>query len=237
MELAVENLQQAAPDEPIFERARLSDAFMEMLSYTGFLLELFKTESPDCAQIGRAFAEIVSRAEDRAQLSGYSPAQWRHALFAACALVDELLMCSEWAEKDNWHKHQLQLKHFNTSNAGDEFFNRLAALGDDIAVREVYSLCLSMGFKGKLYSEKDSARLLQIRQENLRAVTGDGTQIPGQLFPKAYPGDRSYRKKKVWNRGFNLLNTILVLLPIAVFAAMFSIYKGILSNLIANFLK
>ncbi|MEN6466457.1 MAG: DotU family type IV/VI secretion system protein [Syntrophaceae bacterium] len=249
MESAAENIRGLPPPPYLHCPVRLSDAFMEIIAYTGDLLEKFKTGNIGCEEVSRDYAELISLAEDLVQLRGFSPAQWRDSLFPVCALIDELLMCSAWQQKEEWQKYQLQLAFFDTTNAGEEFFRRLAALraecpegeGGNDSVREIYAFCLAMGFKGRYYGPQDSGRLRDIRDANIRAVTGMiGPSVAddsGELFPGAYPLETNYRKKKGWNRKFNFLSVTIFLLPLAVFAAMFILYRNILGTLVDNFFK
>lgn len=246
MESTAENIRDLPSSAYLNCPVRLSDGFMEIIAYTGDLLEKFKTEDIGCEEVSRSYAELLSFSEDLVQLWGFSPGQWRDSLFPVCALIDELLMCSEWKEKEEWQKCQLQLACFGTANAGQEFYQRLAELERESpessnAVREVYAFCLAMGFKGKYYGPQDAGRLRDIRNSTLRSVTGDmGPDIPGMhgtLFPGAYPLETNYSKKKLWNRKFNALNILMFLLPIAVFTAMFIFYRNILGAMVDNFFK
>jgi len=246
MEATAENIRDLPSSAYLNCPVRLSDGFMEIIAYTGDLQEKFKTENISCEEVSANYAQLLSFSEDLVQLWGFSPVQWRESLFPVCALIDELLMCSEWNEKEEWQKSQLQLAYFGTANAGEEFFRRLAELDREDPertnpVREVYAFCLAMGFKGKYYGPQDAGRLRDIRNSTLRSVTGDlGPEIPGMhgtLFPGAYSTESNYSKKKLWNRTFNFLNIIMFLLPVAAFAALFIAYRNILGAMVDNFFK
>ena len=55
--------------------------------------------------------------------------------------------------KRHWLSEPLQIKLFDTFNAGEEFFSNLSELRlrttNNKDVLEIYYLCLSLGFKGK----------------------------------------------------------------------------------------
>lgn len=250
MEPALENIRKLPSSAYLHCPTRLSDAFMEIIAYTGELVDKlstgvldFPTETINREQVYRNYAEMIFLSEDLVQLWGFNPDQWRDALFPVCALIDELIMGTTWAEKEDWQKCQLQLMYFGTTNAGEEFFQRLAGLGpenpESNALREIYSFCLAMGFKGKYYSPRDAAKLRDIRDATLRALTGETGEdtFPGQLFPGAYSLETNFRKKKIWNRKFTLLNITIFLLPVAVFTAMFVMYRSMLATIVDNFFK
>ncbi|WPL16628.1 type IV/VI secretion system protein, DotU family [Thiorhodovibrio winogradskyi] len=56
------------------------------------------------------------------------PSDIQDALFAACAFIDEVLLASSWSGRGQWLRQTLQQVHFNTTNAGDEFYQRLTEL-------------------------------------------------------------------------------------------------------------
>jgi type VI secretion system protein ImpK len=139
------------------------------------------------------------RARRRAtRVSGeISDKDWREGLFAVCALIDEMILCSAWPGRDKRQLNQLQHHFFNTTNAGTEFFDRLKALTpDEDGVREVYGWCLAMGFKGAYFRPEDAGTLEGITRANLdlagRRLFEEG--IP-HLFPDAYGVEEKRRKK------------------------------------------
>lgn len=86
--------------------------------------------------------------------------------YALIALLDEIILTSEWPERETWSSHSLQLEFFNENIAGTEFFNRLDHLRERIAskfdVLKIYYFCLRLGFEGKYKIEG---------LENLRFLT------------------------------------------------------------------
>jgi len=73
--------------------------------------------------------------------------------FALAAFIDETVASSPWKQKGVWLSRTLQDELFDTTNAGEEFFDKLKELQSNPSERtsllEVYYLCLVLGFEGK----------------------------------------------------------------------------------------
>ncbi len=82
--------------------------------------------------------------------------------YALVAFVDEAVLRSQWAGKEQWADNPLQLQFFETYLAGEGFFENLAKLrarGEAAAeIIEIYYICLLLGFEGK-YGVEGSERL------------------------------------------------------------------------------
>ncbi len=100
------------------------------------------------------------------------------AKFALIAFLDETIISSSWDQKETWLTEPLQLKLFDTFNAGEEFFDNLNKLKQRISankdVLEIYFLCLTLGFKGKYQLQSP---------ENLRRIIDD---LNMELHPEMY---------------------------------------------------
>ncbi|NRF69429.1 DotU family type IV/VI secretion system protein [Aquincola sp. S2] len=79
------------------------------------------------------------------------------AKFAFCALVDEVVLTSDFRIRDEWEVRPLQLEFFGEQLAGERFFEYLDQLRQDgaprVQVLEVYHLCLLLGFQGRYLLE------------------------------------------------------------------------------------
>jgi len=98
--------------------------------------------------------EMFERFESNARKFGIDNEKIRLAKFALVAFLDETIISSSWPQKEAWLSDPVQIKLFETFNAGEEFFNFLNELsqrtGANKEVLEVYYLCLSLGFKGSI---------------------------------------------------------------------------------------
>ncbi|MCW8806068.1 MAG: type IVB secretion system protein IcmH/DotU [Ignavibacteriaceae bacterium] len=125
----------------------------------------------------RAF-EMFERFEDNSRRAGIDNEKIRLSKFALVAFLDETIISSEWPQKAQWLSDPLQIKLFDTFNAGEEFFNYMAELrlrsSQNKEVLEIYYLCLSLGFKGKYQLQSP---------ENLRRIIDD---LNIELHPDAF---------------------------------------------------
>ena len=122
--------------------------------------------------------EMFERFESNARKFGIDNEKIRLAKFALVAFLDETIISSSWPQKEAWLSEPVQIKLFETFNAGEEFFNFLNELsqrtGANKEVLEVYYLCLSLGFKGKYQLQSP---------ENLRKIIDD---LNLELHPETY---------------------------------------------------
>ncbi|RPI67802.1 MAG: DotU family type IV/VI secretion system protein [Ignavibacteriales bacterium] len=96
--------------------------------------------------------DLFDKFEQNARGAGIDNEKIRMAKFALVAFLDETIISSGWQRKDEWLTEPLQIKMFDTFNAGEEFFTNLHSLRQRASsnkdVLEVYYLCLTLGFKG-----------------------------------------------------------------------------------------
>jgi type IV/VI secretion system ImpK/VasF family protein len=90
------------------------------------------------------------------------------AQFAFAALLDELLVFSDWPGASAWEAQPLEARIFGTRSAGERVPDAIETLlaQRDPARRDlanVYLSCLELGFKGKLRGEAGAMRLDQLR--------------------------------------------------------------------------
>jgi type VI secretion system protein ImpK len=122
--------------------------------------------------------EMFERFENSSRRAGIDNEKISLSKFALVAFLDETIISSGWSQKDQWLSDPLQIKLFDTFNAGEEFFNHMAELrlrsNQNKDVLEIYYLCLSLGFKGKYQLQSP---------ENLRRVIDD---LNLELHPDAF---------------------------------------------------
>lgn len=86
------------------------------------------------------------------------------AFFAVVLWLDEFIMRSSLPYISQWRTELLQVKYFQTTIGGKEFFQHLNQLEDEHCLAKcVYLFCLQQGFQGQ-YAGQNSGQLQQIIQ-------------------------------------------------------------------------
>ena len=163
-------------DSSIDKKKNLSDIASECFI---LILQLRATTEYGAAdKLKSQVLEMFERFESNARKIGIDNEKVRLAKFALVALLDETIISSEWSEKGEWLTEPLQIKLFDTFNAGEEFFTHMSNLRQRSSANkdalEIYYLCLSLGFKGKYQLQSP---------ENLRRII-DNLNL--ELHPEAY---------------------------------------------------
>ena len=215
---------------------RLTDIFIELLAYVTYFNKSVAVKQPSYDRVKADITRLMSDIEIRTGQSNITPDDYDLARFAVVAWVDETLLSSEWQDKDRWQKESLQRLYYQTADAGELFFDRLNAIGPHQRdVREVYYLCLAMGFKGRYIHEGDDYLLDQLKTSNLKLLTGTSVGIPtlekGNFFPKALPVDAEALIPSKSGPRFSKSTLIGLAVPVVLFVGLFVIYSFILGHL------
>ncbi len=173
------------------ERTRtLSDISSECLI---LILQLRGTNDyGDPAALKSRISEMLGKFERESRIAGTDNERINMSKFALVAFLDETIISSNWNQKDSWLSEPLQLKLFNTFNAGEEFFDNLNKLRQRSSnykdVLEIFYLCLTLGFKGKyqLQSPENLRRII----DDLNIELHPGTSgVFESISPNGKPGD------------------------------------------------
>jgi type VI secretion system protein ImpK len=221
---------------------RLSDCFIGVVAYVVYFLKSVGKKHPPYEQVKADILRLLSESEACFKEGHFPQDDYDLARFAVCAWVDEAILNSGWHEKDQWQREQLQRFYYHIADAGEAFFSRLNALGPHQRdVREVYYLCLALGFMGRYCTDGDKYLLDQVKTSNLKLLIGSSVGLPSlertDLFPEAYPsepGDVTGPKEK-----FSFTPFILICLggPIILFMVLYISYAFILNGIGENFLS
>ena len=213
---------------------RLCDCYMEPVAYVAYFLKTVSKRQPAFEQVKAQVESKMTRSFDEAK-EAFGSESADLARFAVCAWIDEAILSSVWNNKSLWQRETLQFKYYQTAAAGEIFFDRLNALGaHQNDVREVFYLCLAMGFMGRYCKDEDKFLIEQLKTSNLKVLSGSSAGIPVlkkiQLFPEAYPvgGEQAPSPQK---STFGLINIILIAAPPALFAVLYFIYWFVLNNI------
>jgi type VI secretion system protein ImpK len=98
--------------------------------------------------------------------------------YALCALIDETILNSQWAFKEEWKDQPLQLDYFGEPLAGERFFDLLGRVRkkgySKVNLHEVFCMCLILGFQGKYKIERQK----ELAQAT-RALIDEATSLRG----------------------------------------------------------
>jgi type IV/VI secretion system ImpK/VasF family protein len=174
-------------------------------AFTGFFLVIaaFHSESTRAGlhpgQFHRTLEDLLTGAETPARAAGLDWNLFLQAKYAAVALADDLALHSDWDHSEQWNRYLLELRHFNTAFAGQEFFERLAKLRQQVAgvqdpalreqvlgALEVYYTCLRLGFRGRYRSAPPGE------------VEGLANSVLALLWPH---GDKGMRQR-IWTDAY-----------------------------------
>lgn len=221
---------------------RLTDCFIDLIAYIAYFSIRTGTRQPHFDQVKADILRLLTESQNRMSQGNFSQEDYDLARFAVIAWVDETILSSSWNEKDKWQREQLQRVYYQTTDAGEIFFDRLNSIGPHQRdVREVYYLCLALGFKGRYIYEGDDYLLEQLKTSNLKVLTGSSVDVPslqkGNLFPNAYPLESAPGSQTKPLRRFSIFNLVCLSLPVILFLGLYLIYTFILGNVGDNLLK
>jgi type VI secretion system protein ImpK len=209
---------------------------MEIIAYATFVVGAARAGQPGFEQVQGTMKRLIGQSEGYLQQNRFAHEDFQLARFAVFAWVDEAFLASDWEGRHRWQREQLQRLYYQTADAGELFFEKLNTIGaHQRDVREVYYLCLCLGFTGQYCHEGDDFMLEQLRLSNLKVLTGSSMGVPTldneQLFPQAYPMDghdgAALPKKRRWSR----FTIICALAPIVLYGLLYVIYLFILGSI------
>ena len=214
---------------------RLIDCFVQLFGYVELMLENLRTRQPSYEQVREEVIRLLN-ASEAAVKKGFVPQdEYDMARFAVCAWIDETLLASAWDQRNVWQREQLQRLYYNTTDAGVEVFERLNNLGlHQSDLREVYYVCLSLGFKGRFINQGDDFLLDQLRGSNLKVIAGStpGMTPPGRadLFPEGIPLRGADVGPTYSKFRYSLGTLIAIAAPLVLFGVLFLIFRLTLAS-------
>lgn len=220
----------------------LTDHFMELIAYIIYFARTASVKQPPYEQVRADVQRLLGKSEEAFTKGFFNKEVYDQARFMVCAWVDEAILASGWQYRGHWQREQLQRLYYNTTEAGEEVFDRLNMLSfEQKEVREVYYLCLALGFKGKFIHQQDEYLLDQVKTSNLKLLLGSSMGVPtldrADLFPEAYPANPVEVEKQKTKFRFSLFNICAIAAPLVLFGLLFFIYTFSLNGLAENFLR
>jgi type IV/VI secretion system ImpK/VasF family protein len=148
----------------------LREVFTPLIAYTLFLTRTPAEYSRPFIEIRHDFDRLLEQQRAAVKRNDIAPQDYENGCFAIIAWVDEAVTrCGHDFNPEllaEWRRAPLQTVLFNTANAGEEFFERLADLSPaQKQVIELYHLALCLGFRGRYYDENQNAQLIELRRQ------------------------------------------------------------------------
>lgn len=219
---------------------RLIDCFVDMIVYVSCLVKSNPEAHGPPLSYEKARSDMLRLIKDSERCvedTSISKSDYDLARFGVFAWMDEAVMSSVWEGKSLWQRNLLQRQFYSTVDGGELFFDRLNSVGlHQRDVREVYYICLALGFTGQFCNPGDEILLQGLKNENLKILSGSSVGIPSvdnrELFPEAYPevSDAVIQPKKKRTR-FSFFTGFCLAAPVALYAGLFLIYRFVLSNI------
>jgi type VI secretion system protein ImpK len=213
---------------------RLTDCFGAIIAYVAYFARSVPARQPALEQVKADIQRLISESQTHVSRGEVNSDDCDAARFAIVAWIDETIMNSAWIHRDLWKHDLLQRTYYNTTDAGEIFFDRLNRIGlQQREVREVYYLCLAMGFQGRYCHPGDDFLLEQLKSSNLKLLTGSSLGLPslekGELFPEAYPTENDTPPMRS-HRRLNIATLAAMAFPVVLFAGLYFIYTFILNS-------
>jgi type VI secretion system protein ImpK len=221
----------------------LTDCFMELVAYVIYFQRTVARKQPSYDQVKADILRLLTQSEGGLKKGLFAQEDYDLARFMICAWVDEAILNSSWNQKQLWQKEQLQRLYYHTTEAGEEVFERLNTLGlQQREVREVYYLCLALGFMGRYCHPGDEHLLEQLKTSNLRLLLGSSLGVASiekaELFPEAFPtgpGQKMVPQRQPFR--FSLFTLACLAGPVLLFGLLYAVYHFALSGIGENFLR
>jgi type VI secretion system protein ImpK len=200
------------------------------------------TKQPSYEQTKADIVRLLAQSEHCLKEGPFAQEDYDQARFMICAWVDEAILNSAWNQKGRWQTEQLQRMYYNVTDAGKTVFERLNALGlHQREVREVYYLCLALGFMGRYCQQGDDVLLEQVKTSNLKLLIGASVGLPSlermELFPDARPTAAVAAVPRKQRFRFSPLTLTGLLAPVILFFLLLLIYRFSLSGIGENILR
>ena len=139
-------------------------------------------EHPAIESVKSDLLGLFAEAEQKAGAARETSASFGLVKYALVYWADEVLINSSWAHADGWRYHILEWEYFRENVGGEKFFEKAdeAERLNDTSPLEVFFLCVTLGFQGKLGFDKTQLRRWIERAYNRLAAAN---QAPERFLP------------------------------------------------------
>jgi len=204
---------------------RLTNCFIDIIAYVAYFLKSAVARQPSYDQVRADILSQIAKSESCLENGAVSREDYDLARFAVFAWVDEAIMASSWEGRTQWQREKLQRRYYQTDHAGEIFFERMNSIVHQRDVREVYYICLAMGFKGQYCGVRDEILLEGLKEEILKIITGSSLNLPAlekrNFFPEAYQEESFKPIPPKPPDIFSTVTLICLCAPVVIFGALF----------------
>lgn len=160
-----------------------------------YMLFLLRNGNPPntLEEFNQRIDRFLDQFETNARNLNKPPSAINDAKYAFCALLDEIVLSSEFSMRADWERAPLQLRLFGEHLAGERFFDKLEKLRLDpvanLEALEVFYTALLLGFQGKYLlegSEKLDYLISRLGQEITHARGGRREFAPNWKLPQRF---------------------------------------------------
>lgn len=182
-------------ERPLALTPSAAPSLREMLEDGIYLLFLLKDgNAPGSAvEFNRRVDQFLAQYEKTARNFNKDMNAVNYSKYAFCALMDEIILSSDFPLRDEWERMPLQLRLFGEHLAGEGFFSRLEQLrlepAQQIEPLEVFYSCLLLGFQGKylLEGEEKLGYLTHKLAQEIQQVRGGKAEFaPNAQLPQRF---------------------------------------------------
>ncbi|WKE65746.1 type VI secretion system protein TssL, long form [Gallaecimonas kandeliae] len=181
----------------------LVDQASKLLSLACRLAEIRQVD--DTANLRRQAMELVREYQRALQGQQCSPASVDMASYCLCALLDEIVLNSEWGQNGQWAASSLLSEFHAETWAGTHFFELVekAQRTNDQALLTLQYLCLAIGFKGKYRIEERGQEQLDALRDGLyQQLCADQGRVSspfdGNWRDRLVPGNELAQRFPLW---------------------------------------
>lgn len=187
--------QAVAEAHPLSIATPAAPSLRELMEDGIYLLFLLRDgNAPSSApEFNRRVDHFLAQFEKNARNFNKQGLDISEAKYAFCALMDEIILSSEFSLRDEWERMPLQLRIFGEHLAGEGFFDRLEVLRRDpnanIEALEIFHTCLLLGFQGKYLlegQEKLGYLTARVGQEITQVRGGKAAFSPNWKLPQRF---------------------------------------------------
>lgn len=125
----------------------------------GLLINLKNAEPENNKEdLSDLILQIFHYFNQKAQMSGYPSRTILAAQYCLCTALDEVIMNTQWGRENKWKNQSLLSILYKETFGGERFYlileNMLSNPQENIDLLELIYVLLSLGFKGKYYSQE-----------------------------------------------------------------------------------